>query len=144
MKKTQVRALTQLAKALPPSKEIQKYSILVKGEDIDFNDKLKAQIPIEDEEWYKKKEFRIVDINHVNRLKNAFARNKEQGLMDYIEWVDMNNKRLNRVFKELELQEVDAKLMNTLKGGAKNFWSNLIRFLYAFIHTFIKKEEQTV
>ena len=141
MKKPHLKAIKQLSQSLPKSVEVQKYSTLIKGEDIDLNEKLKADFPIYEEEWYKKKQYRLVEIDHYNRLKNAFSRNKEQGLMDYIEWVNINNKRMNKLFKELELKEVSDSLLNVVKQGSKNFWSNLIAFLFAFLHTFIKPKD---
>ena len=77
-------------------------------------------------------------------LKNAFARDKEQGLVDYIEWVGQNNRRLNKLFKELELKDLDDNLKNVVKRGASNFWQNIINFLYAFYQSFVKTKKEAI
>lgn len=142
MKKKQVKALMELSKALPPSKEIQIYSVAVQGYDVPLD--IKEKQTINDEDWYKSRNYRVVDINHHNRLKSAFSRDKEQGLIDYINWVAINNYRMNQLMPELKLKGLDKNLQQVVRMGKDNFWSNIIRFLYAFYHTFIKKDEKVV
>ena len=136
MKKTKLKALKNLAKRLPDSKELVIIGTLIKGEDVSFNDKIKAGIPIENDNWYKKKNTKLVDIDHYSRLKNAYARNKELGLIEYIQWLDRNNKKLNQMFKDLELERVNSALMKQIEKGAKGFWTNLIQFLLSFVMAF--------
>ena len=137
MKKNQLKALKKLAEQLPVTKELQKYSIAVQGFKINADEYDPAVTPIEAEAWYKQGgHFRLVDVEHFNRLKKAYARNKEQGLIDYIEWVDRNNKKVNEMFEEMEMERVSAELMAIAKKGKGNFWSNLINFLFAFIAIF--------
>ena len=77
-----------------------------------------------------------MDIDHYSRLKNAYARNKELGLIEYIQWLDRNNKKLNQMFKDLELERVNSTLMKQIEKGAKGFWNNLIQFLLSFVMAF--------
>ena len=136
MKKTKLKALKNLAKRLPDSKELVIIGTLIKGEDVSFNDKIKAGIPIENDNWYKKKNTKLVDIDHYSRLKSAYARNEELGLIEYIQWLDRNNKKLNQMFKDLELERVNSTLMKQIEKGAKGFWTNLIQFLLSFVMAF--------
>jgi hypothetical protein len=78
MKKTHIKELKQLAEKLPKSFDLEPTRI---GNQI---------------------KHKLVEINHFNRLKNAFARNKEQGLIDYIKWVKINNNRMNEIFSKLQ------------------------------------------
>lgn len=140
MKKNQIKALKNLASQLPLSKEIQKYSIVQKGYEFTQEEIERSEINIEAEKDYiKKGNYRIVDINHFNRMKRAFARNKEQGLINYIEWVDRNNKKMNELFEKLKLQRVSDDIMKIAQQGEKGFWNNLLNFLYAFIAIFNNK-----
>lgn len=137
MKKNQLKALKQLASKLPASKELQKYSIAIQGYEINPDEYDPAVTPIEAEAWYRQPgHFRLVEIDHYKRLKKAFARNKEQGLVDYINWVDANNKKVNEIFENLEMERVSAELMEVARKGKNGFWSNLINFLMAFIAIF--------
>lgn len=140
MKKQQLKGLKDLAKMLPESKELQKYSIVKLGSQLSNEEIDNSKIDIElDKAYVKRGNFRIVDVDHFNRLKKAFARNKEQGLADYIDWVDMNNKRMNALFEKLELERVSKELMEISKKGGKGFWSNLMNFLLSFVSVFSKK-----
>jgi hypothetical protein len=123
MKKTQLKAISQLAKRLPASVEIQNYYALIKG----------GKNPIDE---IIKKRAELVPINHYNRLKSAYSRNKQQGLIDYINWLDMHNKKMNKIFEELELKQVESSILKIAEKGAKGFWSNLIQFLLSFVHAF--------
>jgi len=140
MKKQQIKGLRQLAEQLPISKEIVKYSILKKGFELSEQEIELSGIDIEAEKLYLKKGlYRIADVNHFNRLKKAFARNKEQGLIDYIEWVDRNNKKMNALFENMQLEEVSKEIMQVAQKGEKGFWHNLLNFLFAFLMIFKKK-----
>ena len=82
MKKNQIKGLRRLAEQLPISKEIVKYSVIKKGYEFSIEEIEAARIDIEAEkEYVKKNNYKIADVNHFNRLKKAFARNKEKGLM---------------------------------------------------------------
>ena len=99
MKKKQTKGLKKLSELLPMSKEIVRYSIIKKGYEFSIEEIETAGIDIEAEkEYVQKGKYKIVDVDHFNRLKKAFARNKEKGLIDYIEWVDKNNKKMNAIF----------------------------------------------
>lgn len=116
MKKKQLNGIRQLAEQLPLSKEIQKYSTVVQGYELTEQELDGTDINIEAEKFYVKSgNYRIVDINHFNRLKKAFARSREQGLIDYIEWVDRNNKNMNAIFEKMKLQRVSDELLTVAK-----------------------------
>jgi hypothetical protein len=141
MKKNQIKGLKKLATQLPLTKEIQRYSEIKQGYEFSMEEIEKSGIPIEAEKMYVQKgKYRLVDVCHINRLKKAFARNKEKGIIDYIEWVDRNNKRLNELFEKVRYERVSKEIMAVAKKGEKSFWSNLLNFLFAFITVFKKKE----
>lgn len=142
MKKKQVKALAELSKALPKSMELQKFSFAIQGSDIPID--IRTEQNLEEQTWYKKKDYRLVEVNHLNRLKNAFARDKEQGLVDYIEWVGVNNRKLNKLFADLNLKDLDDNLKNVVLRGASNFWQNIINFLYAFYQSFVKTKKESI
>lgn len=137
MKKKDLKALKKLAEQLPISKDLQKYSIAVQGYEISDQEYDPRVTPVQAEEWYiQGGHFRLVDINHFDRMKKAYARKKEQGIIDYIEWVDANNKKLNELFENKEMERVNTHLMEIAKKGEKGFWNNLVNFLLAFIAVF--------
>ena len=139
MKKNQIKGLKKLAEQLPVSKELQTYSVCKKGYEFTMEEIENAKIDIEAEKDYiQKGHYRIADVNHFNRLKKAFARNKEKGLIDYIEWVDKNNKKMNELFEKMQLERVSKEIMEISSKGEKGFWSNLLNFLFAFISVFKK------
>ena len=67
--------------------------------------------------------------------------NKEIGLIEYIQWLDRNNNKLNQMFKDLELERVNSTLMKQIEKGAKGFWTNLIQFLLSFVMAFQSEKE---
>jgi hypothetical protein len=148
MKKVKIKALSNLAQRLPESYVIVNNPSLIKGEEISLSEfaELRAkgvEIPIEGDKWYKKANYKLEKIDHFNRLKNAYAKKKEQGILDYITWLDNHNKKLNEKFEDLRLAQVDEGILNVVKKGASSFWSNIIQFLAAFYHAFIKKEKSS-
>jgi hypothetical protein len=143
MKKPHLRALTKLAQRLPISYELITKGSLVQGSEILFNNKHKdLEFEVLAENFYKKTQKQLEVINHFNRLKRAYARNKEQGIIDYVKWVDANNKQLNEMFEELKLKEVESGIMKVIEKGANGFWRNIIQFLLAFAAVFIGKTPQ--
>lgn len=137
MKKKQVKALSELAKQLPASKEIVKYSIGKMGYEITVEEAEKADIEIQHDQLYiSKNNYKIVDVNHLDRLKKAFAKNKEQGLVDYIFWVDKNNRKMNELFENMKLKQVNENIMQIAIKGASNFWKNIWIFLISLISVF--------
>jgi len=139
LKKKQKKGLLELSKQLPESMELIMYGETIRGEDIP-EDKIREIDDFSIESNYKFKRRVLLPINHHNRLQKAFARDKEQGLVDYIEWVDANNKKLNSLFDDLKLSEVNQNILEIAKRGAKGFWTNILNFLFAFYHNFINKK----
>lgn len=142
MKKQQIKALSRLANQLPETKELVKYSIVKKGWELSFDEIDRAKIDIEaDKDYIQRGNYKIADVNHNNRLKKAYARNKEQGIIDYIFWVNQNNQNMNKLFEEMHLKEVSNELMGIAEKGGKGFWNNLLNFLFAFLTVFRKKPQ---
>lgn len=143
MNNKKIKALKALARQLPPSKQILKASEIVLGADIPEESLATTELEINPKEYYKRNGYRVVHIDHYKRLKKAWNRAKEQGLADYIIWLDINIKRVNKIFEQLDqeqrLEEVDTELVKIAKGG--NFWQNLIKFLFSFVSVFGKKKE---
>lgn len=138
MKKKQAKALRQLAQQLPKSYEIRKHTYGVKGEDITEEQRKNIDFKIEEEKVYHRTGKILNLINHYSRLKSAWNRNKEQGLADYILWLDANNKRVNEEL-DTQMEMVSEELIEVAKGPMDKFWNNLIAFLYSFFSTFVKK-----
>lgn len=80
MKKRDIKLIKEVAKKLPPSKEIQKYFVIING--------------------MKQYKFRFVDIDHLNRLKSAYSRNKETGMQNYVNWLYANNEKINQMMSK--------------------------------------------
>lgn len=141
MNKSKIKAIKLLARQLPKSKQLLKASEIISGEKLLEEDNT---LDIEPKSFYKRKGRRVVHINHYKRLKKAWNKDKEQGLADYIIWLDENNQRFNEAMKQreeqIELERVDAKLLEISKGDSSSFWKNLVAFLYSFFNIFGKKE----
>lgn len=138
MKKSKIKALKQLSQLLPESVTINIEPMILKGWQLSEEELLNMK-NVEAESWYKKKQYKIVPVNHLTKLKRAYCSNKEQGLADYIEWVDVNNKRMNKIFSEMKLKEVDDELKEIARKGGEGFWSNIMAFLFSFFKVFLKK-----
>jgi hypothetical protein len=80
MKKRDLKEIKKLADNLPPSKSLQKFSVILNGK--------------------KEYKFRLVDIDHYSRLKHAHSKNKETGMKDYIVWLKSNNEKVNKMFNQ--------------------------------------------
>lgn len=143
MKKEKIKALKKLSEMLPASITLVTESHVALGYELPQHVLDTATIPIEAEKSYVYKNKKVVEVNHLNRLKKAFARNKEKGLIDYIEWVDRNNARMNKLFEENKLRAVSDELKQVAKRGEKGFWSNLISFLFSFYSIFLSKSKQS-
>jgi hypothetical protein len=80
MKKRDLKEIKKLADNLPPSKSLQKFSVILNGK--------------------KEYKFRLVDIDHYSRLKHAHLTNKQTGMQDYIIWLKANNEKINKMFNQ--------------------------------------------
>ena len=145
MNKKKLKAIKQLAQRLPHSVEVQKYYSIIQGKEFTIEQLAEmrgkgVELEIEAENWYRENKHKLVVINHYNRLKKAYSRNKEQGLIDYIQWLDRHNKQMNELFKELNLKGVENPILEIARRGVKAFWSNLINFLLAFLAVFQTKK----
>jgi hypothetical protein len=144
MKKNKIKGLKALAERLPKSKEIiigsKHDSIIKKGYEFSMEEIEKSAMDIEAEKDYEKRQYKILDINHLNRLQKAYGKKGEKGIIDYINWLDNNNKKMNEQFHNMQLAAVSKEIMEVAKKGEKGFWSNLFNFLFAFLTVFKNKK----
>lgn len=138
LNKLQKQGIKQLAERLPDSFELQNKKYVVKGAEFDIDQRRAHQLG--DDDLYVMKRNALIPINHVNRLENAFKKYKEQGMVDYIHWLNNNNRKLNDIFNTMEYKQVSNDVMDIVKDGAKGFWKNLMEFLFAFLKVFGNKE----
>ena len=141
MKKAKIKALKQLSEMLPKSVTLAIEGHVCKGKELPEHLVKTSKIEIDGESHYTYKNRRVVEINHLNRLQKAFARTKDQGLADYITWLDANNRRMNELFENLKLGEVSEELKQVAKAGGKGFWSSLMAFLFSFYTAFVNKNK---
>ena len=140
MKKQQIKALKKLAEMLPESVTLVIESEVKKGVQLTNEEINTLNCELDLDAIYKHKKYSIQEINHLNRLKKAYAKYKEKGLSDYINWLDRNNKRMNELFENLQTKEIDERLLAISKEGGKGFWNSLIKFLFSFYQIFIGKK----
>ena len=141
MKKAKIKALKQLSEMLPKSITTVIESHVCKGKELPEHLVKNSKFEIDGEKHYTYKNRKVVEINHLNRLQKAFARNKEQGLADYIMWLDANNKRMNELFESLNLSQVSEDLKGIAQKGGSGFWSSLMAFLFSFYTAFVNKNK---
>ena len=159
MKKRKLVQLKVFCKTLPESWEVKKHSTYVDSADaLRLHDKTGMSLPEGvHEPTYKdksgkerKKLFKhsrpvLQKINHYKRVKKAFVKNGEQGVIDYLIWLRNNNIRVNKLLKEVDqIKDFDQGLINIMKGGASAFWKNLMLFLYGFVKFFLSPEKEEV
>lgn len=138
LNKLQKKGLQELAARLPESFELQNKKYVVKGKEFDIDQRRKHMLS--DDELYVMKKTALIPVNHINRLENAYKKYKEQGMVDYIYWLNNNNRKLNEIFRTMEYKQVSTDVMDIVKEGAKGFWKNLMEFLFAFLKAFGNKE----
>jgi hypothetical protein len=80
MKKRDLKSIKELADKLPRSQELQLCYKIIKG--------------------IKQHRYKLVDINHYDRLKKAHTKNKETGMQDYITWLKSNNEKVNKMINQ--------------------------------------------
>jgi len=145
MKKKQIKALKKLSEMLPESVtiEIEGTKNIKQGWELTQKevDSLGSKFMVDGKYIQTLKKPKIVPLNHLNRLKTAFAINKEQGLADYILWLDANNKRMNALFEKMNTPEIEDEILEIAKAGGKGFWSSIMQFLFVFAQIFLNKKE---
>lgn len=133
------QAIEHLSKKLPVSYELKKVGYSIKGEDLPLETRQKFSLA--DTEYYRTSKQIIVLINHTSRMQSNFKKYGEQGIIDYIYWLNNNNKKLNERFEKLKLEQVSDDVMSIVAKGAKGFWKNLLDFLFAFLKAFGSEKE---
>ena len=133
MNKKRLKAIKFLANQLPPSAELVVYGEISSRNEIFVND---SGVEYEKPVRYKQKKDIFIPINHYKRLKKAYKRDEKNGVLKYIEWVDKNNLKNQKIFKDIEVERVNSQIMNIVKKGATNFWHNILIFMIAFATSF--------
>lgn len=140
MKKKYTKAIKELAKRLPKSKELSVVGKSLMGYDV-IRKNLAKDGEVDSDLRYTYKTRELIDINHFNRMKRAYSRSGEKGITEYIQWLDRNNKKLNEMFKDLKLEQVDSNILEIAKKGAKGFWNSILTFLMSFLIAFRTEKE---
>ena len=92
--------------------------------------------------FYKDRRVITEKIKHINRIKSAYKRNGEQGVIDYFKWDIANRKKVNELVAEHKrLKSVPVFIQKIIDGGAAKFWT-LISFFYAFLTSFTSVDEE--
>lgn len=143
MNKKRKKALTALSYRLPPSWEVTKVSEYMKGEDLITSDEQHGLDKIHPNVIYKSTGKKLIRINHKQKLKRAWSRNKTAGVMEYIKWLDNNNRYIASIVKQSEdVKQVDEGILNIAKGSVSSFWRQLIIFLSSFISVFASQTQK--
>jgi len=68
------------------------------------------------EPTYRIREPKFQDIIHINRLKEAYRNNGASGVLSYIDWLDLNNKKMLEIKKQHdtlpEIEQIDRSKLN--------------------------------
>jgi hypothetical protein len=143
MKKKQIKALKKLSEMLPNTVVFEIESTKTIANVYELTQKEIDDLKVENlnQQFIRtQKQKKIVEVNHFNRLKTAYANGKEKGLSDYINWVDANNKYMNKIFEQLKLEGVSDELKEIASKSGSRFWDSLINFIFAFYNIFITKK----
>ena len=127
MKKKQTKGLKKLSELLPMSKEIVRYSIIKKGYEFSIEEIETAGIDIEAEkEYVQKGKYKIVDVDHFNRLKKAFARNKQCKQMqpEYGQQKTDSQKIAYKKIRSIERSLRKVELINLIINLKSNYLGN--------------------
>lgn len=143
MKKKTIKALDLLAQKLPESLVIRKHTITKFGGDLPYEEIKKINGEYDPRQVYRKKDLFFFRINHLTKLKKAWAKDKQKGIQNYIIWLNRNNRYVNRfVSEQNKLKEVDSRIMDLTKRSAVGFWKGLLAFLFSFIEIFQKQSNE--
>ena len=116
MKKEITKQLRELAEGMPYSLELVSKGRTLKGEELDLQEVIKLNERgevVNDSAFYKKKELAFREIDHYNRLKEAYKQQGHKGITYYFAWLDDNNKRIEKI---LELSKQSIELKNIIKS----------------------------
>lgn len=145
MKKKRSKALAQLASILPPAYIIRPHTEsapLWKWYELRDAGKVEVELPPMDEEnadqilslTYKTTEV----LNHHRRLKKVYSEKGEQGIKEYIVWLDAHNRRWAKRLEGIE--QVPKGLLDIARSNIGSFWKMLIAFLFSFVSVFGEKK----
>lgn len=116
MKKVTKKELQILANKLPQTFEIQKKSVIKYGWELTEADLIGIKQVVLPNTKYKHFHNEFASVNHLSRLQKAYARSKDKGVNEYVQWVGANNRMLNERFKNNKLFAENTLEQLPLKG----------------------------
>lgn len=132
MKKRTARAMAILASKMPTSYEWKKIGHYMTGEKIlEVNNDRE----VESGKTYKVFHNELVKIDHYKRIKNAWEKGKERGVIEYLQWLASHNEKLAVSLKDMEdapvIETFEPSFLTGLTGafGIKDFFEWLVKFL---------------
>jgi len=116
MKKNIAKQLRELSEGVPYSLELVSKGRTLKGAELDLQEVIKLNERgevVNDDAIYKKKELAFREIDHYNRLKEAYKQQGHKGITLYFAWLDDNNRRVQKI---LDLSKQSIELKNIIKS----------------------------
>lgn len=140
MKKRQLKAIRTLCKILPES-----YTEVSEGQYKFGYEMLREDIPIPEmfqkhfdpDRMYPVRVNKLVKINHYRKIKKAYKSNGQQGIMDYMKWLDAHNAQLANKYQFKKIKRIDQRLLEIAMSSAEGFWQSIIMFITAFAASFL-------
>ena len=136
MKKKRAKAIAKLVEQLPVSYEVRDHTQMFKGKDLTPESKAEAGHEFHDEQHYLGTRKEVFVINHYKRIKKKYAEKGTQGIIDYLEWLNLHNQMMALKYKDGDIQQVPEKIMKIARGGVNKFWRLLMIFLFSFVKVF--------
>jgi hypothetical protein len=144
-KKKHLKVLRIFASRLPKTYEVKLRTRYLKAYELpedEFNKIFPRGIDqrtgerVEPDTLLNQKVHKMIKINNYRRLKKEFWKDGELGLVRYAKWVNNNNIRLNKLYKDHKLEEVSPGIMRLVEDGPKGFIRRFLIFLKAFLISF--------
>lgn len=84
-------------------------------------------------------------LNAYRGLKKAYNKGKEEGVGQYIQWLDRHAKYMNDYLRKIKREdmvtEINEEISEIAKGDPKGILKKLLQFLMSFLMAFGKKKE---
>jgi len=145
MKKKNLKTLRRLASILPKTQYVRKHSYQLYGHQLDkehTDDIEKDGAKVDPKTLYDFKRSMAYNVNHEQRLKEAYKKNGDDGIIEYLKWIRIQHKaNLKKYSSDPATKFLDERLDYLIASGAKNLWKNLLIFLTAFFENFVVKKE---
>lgn len=145
MKKRQLKAIRTLSKILPES-----YTEVSEGQNKFGYELLREKISVprefqkyfDPDRLYPIKVNKLVKINHYRKIKKSYKSNGQQGIMDYMKWLDAHNAQLAKKYQLKKIKRIDQRLLEIAMSSAEGFWQSIITFIIAFTASFLTSDEE--